>query len=412
MSTSNKIHYAWIIAVGGTFLSTVLVPPVIALFGKFILPVTADMGISRSSFTFSTTIIQGLGIFISPFVAKKLASGNFRRILSISVTGFALAYASFGFAQSLYWFYVSSFFIGLFFSFSTIIPLSMLITNWFNKKRGLAMSVVMAGIGVGGFLFSPIITLLLEAFGWRATYIIMGGIMFAVSFPVSAFIVRKSPEDMGLKPYGAEEGDSEGGTAEEVGVVTISVKECQRTFFFWLLIGGMALTGFVNSGALGQFPPALQEAYGGATQAAIISLYSIIGVGGKLVLGWINDRWGVIASSVFGCTCFCLAFLCMILGASVFSAYLMALFLGLGMAIGPVSPPLITACVFGQKKYGEAYGIAASALQAGLTIGSFAVAGIYDFAGSYQPAWILLFFLTIATLVCWVGGYLLSRRYC
>ena len=92
--------------------------------------------------------------------------------------------------------------------------------------------------------------------------------------------------------------------------------------------------------------------------------------------------------------------------------YIMAVLFGLGDAIGTVTPPLVTAAVFGTKKYGQAYGIANSFTQVGLTCGSLMVAAIYDGTGAYTSAWILLFILTIVTLVGWIGSYALSRKLC
>ena len=144
------------------------------------------MNISRGVFTLANTIVQGLGIFISPIVSKNLAKGNMRKIQSISIIGFVLAYASYSLAKSPIHLYMSSFFVGLFYLNSTLIPVSMMVTNWFVEKRGIAMSVTMAGIGLGGTIFSPIVTNLLQNYGWRHTYLIMAGIILVVALPVAS----------------------------------------------------------------------------------------------------------------------------------------------------------------------------------------------------------------------------------
>lgn len=109
---------------------------------------------------------------------------------------------------------------------------------------------------------------------------------------------------------------------------------------------------------------------------------------------------------------FALAFVFMLLGQNPNMLYLMAIVFGLGNAIGTVTPPLITSAIFGTEKYGEAYGIANSATQIGLSLGSLMVAGIYDINHSYQAAWLLLFALTVVTLISWIGSFALSRRFC
>lgn len=409
----KKIFYGWWIVVGGVLITSTMVPLIMALSNKFLLQVTGEMGISRSAFTLANTILQALGIFLSPIVSKRLATGNLRKIQSTSILCFAVAYAAYSFAQNVYHLYAIALVLGFFYLNATLIPVSMMITNWFVKKRGLAMSIAMAGIGIGGFIFSPVVTWLLGAYGWRWTYRIMAVIVLLVALPTSLFIMRKKPEDMGLKPYGAEEapaGSPSARPAKSAGI-SISVAESRKKLFFYLLLIGLFANGIVNSGALGQFPPAMEEMHGAAVQASIISLYSLVGIFGKLLLGWINDRFGVVASSVFGCVTFGLSFVFMLIGNSVGMLYAMAIVFGLGNAIGTVSPPLVVGAIYGAEKYGEAYGIANSATQIGLSIGSLFVAGIYDLAGSYTMAWILLLVLCGATLLSWVAAYGTSRKY-
>ena len=170
---NSKIFYGWWVVLGCVLITTTMVPPIMSLSNKFLIQVTTEMNISRGVFTLANTIVQGLGIFISPIVSKNLAKGNMRKIQSISIIGFVLAYASYSLAKSPIHLYMSSFFVGLFYLNSTLIPVSMMVTNWFVEKRGIAMSVTMAGIGLGGTIFSPIVTNLLQNYGWRHTYIIM-----------------------------------------------------------------------------------------------------------------------------------------------------------------------------------------------------------------------------------------------
>lgn len=409
----HNIFYGWWIILGCIIITSTMVPLIMSLSNKFLIQVTTEMGISRSAFTLANTILQGLGIFLSPIVSKKLAHGDMRKIQSISILGFVLSYASYSFAQNVFHIYISAFFVGIFYLNATLIPVSMMITNWFIKKRGLAMSLAMAGIGIGGFIFSPIVTNFLSLYGWRITYRIMALIVLALALPTSLFILRKKPEDMGLKPYGADEiSASSNNSSKSSHSVTLSVSDSKVKLFFWLLLLGMFANSIINSGSLGHFPPAMEELHGANVQATIISLYSLIGIFGKLLIGWINDKFGIVASTTFGCVTFGLSFVFMLFGSNVTMLYVMAISFGLGNAIGTVIPPLITSAVFGSEKYGEAYGIANSAGQIGLALGSLFIASLYDIFGSYSPAWIVLLILTVVTYFGWIGSYVLSRKYC
>ena len=204
---NSKIFYGWWVVLGCVLITTTMVPQIMSLSNKFLIQVTTEMNISRGVFTLANTIVQGLGIFISPIVSKNLAKGNMRKIQSISIIGFVLAYASYSLAKSPIHLYMSSFFVGLFYLNSTLIPVSMMVTNWFVEKRGIAMSVTMAGIGLGGTIFSPIVTNLLQNYGWRHTYLIMavvfgfGNAIGTVIPPLvtsEVFGMEKYPEAYGM----------------------------------------------------------------------------------------------------------------------------------------------------------------------------------------------------------------------
>lgn len=412
----KKIFYGWYIVLGCLLITCTMVPPIMALSNKFLIQVTNDLGISRSGFTLANTLLQGLGIIISPIISSTLAKGNMHRIQCLSIIGFVISYASYSLAQNAIHLYISSLFIGVFYLNSALIPVSMMITNWFEKKRGLAMSIAMTGIGIGGTIFSPVITMLLDRFGWRHTYQIMALIILVIALPAAFFLLRKSPADLGMEPYGHNTPDTASSAKKVVAGkentdLSIEVSASWGKLFFWLMIIGMLGNGLINSGSLGQFPPAIEEMHGPQVQAFIISMYSLVGIFGKILLGWLNDRFGIIVSTSFGCITFAASFIFMLLGENVSMLYVMAILFGLGDAVGTVTPPLITSAVFGAEKYGAAYGIANSFTQIGLTIGSLLVAATYDASGTYRNAWILLIFLTFMTLIGWVGSYITSRKY-
>ena len=410
--TNKKFFYGWVVVAGCILITMTMVPPIMALSSKYLLYVTADLNISRSAFTLANTVLQALGIFLSPLVSKRLAEGNLRRIQSLSVVGYCVSYYSYSLATRPLHLYISAFALGIFYLNATLIPVSMVVTNWFSKHRGLAMSLAMAGIGVGGTIFSPLLTFLLENYGWRSAYRIMSLVILGLALPAALFLIRKKPEDMGLRPLGADDGPAGGQNKAETGTsMQISFEQARLRPFFWLLLAGMLTNGLINAGALGHFPPAIQESHGAVIQATVISLYSSVSIGGKLLLGWINDRFGVVVSTTYACVLFGLSFVFLLLpGQSAVPLYAMALVFGLGNAIGTVTPPLITAQVFGKEQYSRAYGVANSFSQVGLSLGSLAVASVYDAAGSYRPAWFLLLALTGVTLSCWVGAVVLARR--
>lgn len=395
------------IIVLGTIVSLVMV-----LANKFLIPISTEMGISRSAFSLVSSITQSLGIFLSPFVAKIMSNGKLKKYQSLSVLGFAFAYASYALARNVFHLYIIAFVVGVFYLGATIIPISIIITNWFVKKRGLALSLTMCGISLGGIFFNPIITSILNNYGWRMTYVIVAIIIVALPLPISLFVLYEKPEDLGLKPYGFDE-ELSGVVAKkrENNGLSITVKQSMKTPFFIMLMLAMFTNGFINTGALGQFPPAIHEMHDLEVQSIMISIYSLVGILGKILIGWINDKFGIIASTFWTSITFAFAFLFMLKAENLTMLYIVAILFGVGMTIGTVSPPLIVSDIYGSKHYGEAYGIANSTLQVGFAMGSVCIAMIYDYFNSYTYAWILLFVLTCLTFMLYLGSILYSKKY-
>ena len=411
--SNNKVFYGWWIVLGSILVTATVVPSVMSMANKFLIPITEDLRISRSAFSLSNSILQGMGILFSPFITKKLAKGNMKKIQSISIILFALVFASYSLATKPIHFYISSVILGICYLHTSMIPISMMITNWFDKKRGLAMSLSMSGIGFGGFIFSPLVTSWISNFGWRNAYLIFAVVILVVSLPMALFVFKKSPEEKGLKPYGyGEDSNKKSNTINESTIeLSLTSKEMLLKPFFILLIVASACNGLINTGALSQFPPALEDLHGAVKAGQIISIYSIIGVFGKLLLGWLSDKFGVMKSIFFGCICFGLTFVAMIFAKNMTATYLMALVFGLAMGVGNVIPPLITSAICGPKKYGEIYGYVNSTTQLGLTFGSIVVASIYDKTGSYNNAWIVMIALVVVTLISWLLSYNRSLKY-
>mgnify|MGYP004693731765 FL=1 len=245
----KKIFYGWKVVIGCVCITATVVPMVMSLANVYLLSVTEDMGISRSAFTLVNTITQSMGIVFSPFVARKLATGNLKRIQTIALLLFIAAYFSFSFATAVWQLYLLAIVLGVAYTSSTLIPVSMIITNWFEEKRGLAMSIAMAGIGLGGFIFSPVLSYLLANFGWRASYRIIAILLLVITIPVSLFVLKKTPAEMGLQAYGASDKSIQAERAESKE--TLKINQLIKQPIFLMLVIGIFCNGLLNSGSLG-----------------------------------------------------------------------------------------------------------------------------------------------------------------
>lgn len=342
-------------------------------------PVVAEFGISNSQIAISNSLVLGVGIFLSPFISKQFTSGNFKRTYVISLLIYAFAYIAYGFTTNIYIFYGLSLFVGYGYVSTTIIPVSILMNNWFINKRGLALSLALTGLGIGGVVFSQLVTFLINSIGWRQAYMIYGGLMLLIVLPIMWFLIKVKPEDMSLKPYGVEiDLEDHSGEEEQMEEVGMPFSETTKKPFFIMLIIGVVFVGITNNGGLGQFPPVLTNLHGVSTAAAIISVYSAVGIAGKLILGHVNDLYGIIKSTIYASFLLVLSYFVMLFSENILGAFVMAILFGLGNAIGTVLPPLITSAIYPAEQYSLAYGYVNSGIQLGMTVGSLFAASIAD----------------------------------
>lgn len=257
MNGKKKVFYGWFIVVSCVLIMALAYAPLVSCASLFITPITEDLGFARSAYTLASSISTLVMIVLSPFVGKIMSQKCMHKVLVISVAGVAVSYGMFSVANTLAAFYIIAVFVGIFASASTMLPVSIVITNWFQKQRGLAMSIAMAGSGIGGALLSPIIAKLITEQGWRQTYVILAVLMFVVLVPVAALIIRQKPEDKGLVPYGYGENANVKAASKEKEW-NVSLKELRKMSVFWIFIIGIALIS-VTGAIISHIPSAITE---------------------------------------------------------------------------------------------------------------------------------------------------------
>lgn len=417
---SGKIFYGWILVFASAFYLAILLPVAVSLANVFQVPVTTELGVSNSAFAVMNAIGAAMGIFLSPVFSKHLSTDKFKKVLIGCIIGSAAGFAIFGLAPNIFVFYIGAVVMGAAMIGCTVIPVAIMINNWFIKQRSLAMSIAMTGSGVGGFVLSPLITSWMNSFGWRNTYFIVAGLILILGLVFVLFIFKRTPQEVGMQPLGFEEaekakasqasGDAE--LVEKTRLVSMPLSEFIKKPFFIILLVGMLLNGIINNAALGQFPPSITVAHSAGVASVAIMIYSLVGVGGKILLGWITDKFGIMTHIIFAFSAMAITFFLMMIGAnSVMLIYAAAVVFGLGIGVGTVSNPLMTSSIFSNESYGEAYGYVQSAFQVGMSLGSLVAASLADLTGSYTVSWIVMTAVSILTLVSWASAYKMSHKY-
>lgn len=395
MEQKPKMFYGWWIVVGCFFLTFSGIGIAINSIGVFLKPVSESLGFARGEFSLYFTIAALSMMVAAPFMGKLLSKYNIRLVMGIATTLLAASFILYSKSTTLMHFYLLSISLGIGMAGTHVIPVALLITNWFKEKRGLAIAVALAGSGIGGMCFNPIGNYLITAYGWQTAYLILGSILALTTIPVALFIVRLHPSEMGLVPYGETEE-----TAESLADLKgLSLSEALKTSGFWLLGLALLLIGVINMGVQQHIPAYLTDiGHSPAFAASIVAIFMGVLVFGKITLGYIFDRYGsrngiIIIFSVFALATFVL------MGAkAAWIAIAFGLIFGFANAIMTIPAPLLTVELFGQKHYGVIYGVMSIFFTIGSGIGMPLSGAIFDARGSYLPAFTLYIVLALVTM--------------
>lgn len=396
MPSTSKPFYGWWIVVGCFLLTFTGIGISINSIGVFLKPVSESLGFARGEFSLYFTICALSMMVAAPFMGKLLGKYNIRMVMGIATTLLAASFFLYSQSTQLIHFYILSIFLGIGSAGTHVIPVALLITNWFKAKRGLAIAIALAGSGIGGMVFNPLANYLITAYGWQIAYMALGCCLAITTIPVALFIVRLHPSEMGLVAYGdtAE-------TAESLADLKgFSLSEAVKTPGFWLLALALITIGIMNMGVQQHIPAYLTDiGHSPLFAANIVALFMGILVIGKITLGSIFDRFGSKVGVVFIFSVFALATFILLSAKLIWVAVLFGLIFGFANAIMTIPAPLLTVELFGQKNYGVIYGVMSIFFTLGSGIGMPLSGAIFDAQGSYLPAFVLYIGLAFVTMV-------------
>jgi MFS family permease len=289
---------------------------------------------------------------------------------------------------------------------------SILLPNWFLKKRGLALGIAMAGIGIGMQVFVPLAQYIISSWGWRAAYCLLAGTVICIVIPLNAIFQRRNPEEIGALPDGEkmplghkdilEESTSQLSVAQN-NLVQWTLASSLRTRQFWFLFLTYFFIPMAVQGVLiHQVAHVVDKGFSAARGAFFFGLAGIVGSAGKILFGHLSDRIGRDRAFTMGMGCAFLGVLSL-MNLSPYNGWLLygyAIFFGLGYgSIAPIFPSR-AADLFQGAHFGKIYGFIAISGGVGGAIGTWLSGKIFDLTASYKIAFlgVLTVFVLIVVL--------------
>jgi MFS family permease len=380
-----RIFYGWWVAAvlaAAVFLST----GVRFTVGPFLKPMVADLGIDRASFSLVVSLSLFLfGVFM-PLVGRLVDRIGARPVTVGGTALLAISVAATGQVTHLWQLYlVYGVLVALGLATTGHVVAAAVVSRWFVRRRATALSLVGGASMAGMSLMVPVAMWLILTFGWRATYGVMALTIFLVITPLLLWVLRESPEAMGLAPDGLPAGSTLAarGTAEqtEVGAAVQSAP-------FWQLCGGMFSCGFSMSLLAAHGVPMLTDhGYHAMVASGALGLLGGSSMAGAMLLGALADRLGrrPVLAWLYATRALLFAALFQV-HDSPGALMLVAVLGGASMSGSLAMTSALTADIFGRFSVGSIFGLIFLIHQGGAAIGSWLGGALFELTGGYGAA--------------------------
>jgi len=353
-------------------------------FGIFLKPLTEEFSWSRQAYSLAFGIAALTVAVSSPGLGYLLDRFGPKRIILPCLTIYGCAFASlFLLTHRIGHLYVVFVVLGLVGNGTAQLAYSQAVSTWFDRRRGLALALLMAGSAVGAMILPPAAQTLILHLGWRGAFLVLGTIVLVLGLPVVARFVRERP---GFRSSGRHEAPG------------ASLQQALRSRPFWILIAALFLASISQNGALTHLSALLTDRGVSASEAAIaVSAMGAASLLGRLVTGWLLDRF--FAPRV----AFCLLSLCALGVFFLSSAHSLAIgslasaLIGLGMGGEADITPYLLSRYFGFRSFSTLYGFTWTSYAIAGAIGPVLMGGAFDASASYQVFLVKLSAMTLAS---------------
>lgn len=377
------IFYGYVIVVA-SFLIMVIMWGASYSFGVFFSRLLEEFGWTRAmtSGAFSLSLVV---LSFSGLVSGRLTDRFGPRIV-VTLCGLFLGAGYFLMSQvnaiwQLYLFYGVLIGIGMSTAF---VPLVSTVAKWFARRRGIMTGIAASGLSMGTLVMPPIANWLISLYGWRTSYMIIGGL--ALVTVLIGQLLKRDPAEVGLLPYGAANPE------ESLGVVAtgFSLQKAIATRQLWML-GGAALCFTMGLGTtiVHIVPHSIGLGVSPAPAAAILAFIGGAGTVGRVTMGSAADRTSNKLALLVCFVLLAISLFYLVIADKLWMIYLFAVIFG--FAYGGISALLspTIAELYGLSSHGAILAIVNVCGEGGLAIGSVVAGYIFDVTGGYTSAFLL-----------------------
>ncbi|WP_285020965.1 MFS transporter [Novosphingobium sp. fls2-241-R2A-195] len=343
---------------------------------------SAEFGWSFAALMASITVQSGVVMIASPLAGIAIDRFGARPVALVSLPLFGLSFMSLALSNGSLTLYYAQWVIMAVLGVGTLSATwTRVVTQWFDKWRGMALGLASCGTGITGFIIKPLCAHLIETHGWRTAVVVVGCLPIVVGVPVVALLFREMARGDAApdKPLEA---------AEEVVQSGLTLAEAARDRRLWIMAGAFLFIAFALTAPTPNLENILKtRAFTLPQIGEITAAFGLSVIAGRLIGGWLLDRfWAPLIALVI------LAFPalgCWLLTSSALSpliATLAVISLGFGAGFEFDLLAYLISRFFGQRHYGAIYGCFYAVIAFAGGMGPVVFGYVFDRIGDYTIA--------------------------
>lgn len=394
MSTSHRVHYAWIICLGGTLMLFASIGLGVNLYSAF-QPYVLEYGALSNTQGAWIITVRSLFVFWGMTTANAVADHlGLRRGCTLSLVLLALSSFLFGAVRQFPLYCLAAALVGLSYSWAGMIPASLLVSRWFHDRQALALGIISAGTGLATIVAPVPFTYLAESFSLRVSFWTEGVVILLLA-AVFFLLVRDRPQEKGLSPYLTSE-TADKLSQPRVAPPGLTSPRWACVLFAAFCVGAATSLGIANFGVLYS-----SAGYSSTTVAQLISIMGLCMMFGKVAYGQIVDHLGGRRSNYLLYALVLAGFaLCFLTDAgSVPIAFSAMVLSGLGLPLSVVSPPIWARDLCADADYPRGLKWIQSFYALGIVLLGPVPGALADRMGSYVPAYVLFWGMLLLSLI-------------
>jgi sugar phosphate permease len=373
-------------------------------FSVFFLPLSQDLGLSRASTSLVFSLARAQGAFEGPLAGYFMDRHGPRPLMILAIMTAGIGHMLLAGVNS---------YVMLLLVYMGVVSLAfhagfmdapMVIANtWFIRQRTMAMAMISGSIGIGGFIFTPFLSMAVHAFGWRPTAFACGIVFIVIGLPL-ALMVRRSPESMGLQPDGDPVPpivkSANGTNSASTDAADFTLRQALHSSAFWFITAATAIRVIVLS-AVNVHYVALMVWTGMSQQraAVFLAIQAFMALPSHILFGWLGDK---VNKPKLMAACMLSALAALILLGVVRSEWAILLFTALFSTVESTFPVNWSTVgeYFGRKNFAKIRGSMGFVSSWGSVIGPVLAGFVYDQTKSYEILiWASAALLLVASLL-------------